>query len=166
MTARLDIALPRDDADWHWLADLWRSEWSGETMVTRGRVHRLRDLSALIAREGDRRVGAVTFRVEGDECELLSLNASEPGRGVGGELLEAVEQVALDAGCRRLWLITTNDNLDALRFYQRRGFRLAALHPGAVDRARALKPAIPEAGNFGIPIHDEIELEKWLSEDF
>jgi GNAT superfamily N-acetyltransferase len=162
MAKDLEITPPRDYADRHWLADLWRSEWSGETMVTRGRVHRLRDLSALIAREGDRRVGAVTFRVEGDECELLSLNASEPGRGVGGELLEAVGQAARNAGCRRLWLITTNDNLDALRFYQRRGYRLAALRPGAVDDARRLKPTIPEVGNFGIPIHDEIELEKRL----
>jgi GNAT superfamily N-acetyltransferase len=162
MAPRLEVAPLRDDADRRWLADLWRSEWSGETMVTRGRVHRLRDLSALIARDGDRRVGAVTFRIEDDECELLSLNASEPGRGVGGELLGAVEQAARGAGCRRLWLITTNDNLDALRFYQRRGFRLAALHPGAVDQARSLKPAISEVGNFGIPIHDEIELEKRL----
>ena len=63
-------------------------------------------------------------------------------------------------GLRRLWVLTTNDNVDALRFYQRRGFRLSALRPGAVDEARRqLKPEIPELGEYGIPIRDEIELE-------
>ena len=64
------------------------------------------------------------------------------------------------SGARRLWLITTNDNVDALRFYQRRGFRLVRVHAGAVDRSRAaLKPGIPEAGDHGIPLRDELELE-------
>ncbi|MGD8245715.1 MAG: hypothetical protein PVG25_02965 [Anaerolineae bacterium] len=60
---------------------------------------------------------------------------------------------------QRIWLITTNDNLAALRFYQRRGFSLVAVHPGAVDQARTLKPEIPAIGHSGIPIRDEIELE-------
>ena len=65
------------------------------------------------------------------------------------------------AGCTRLWVITTNDNVNALRFYQRRGFCLVTVHRGAVDRSRAtLKPEIPAAGAYGIPLRDEIELEK------
>ena len=65
------------------------------------------------------------------------------------------------ASGRRVWLVTTNDNLEALRFYQRRGFRLAQLRCGAVDEARRhLKPAIPASGFFGIPVHDEIVLEQ------
>jgi GNAT superfamily N-acetyltransferase len=72
----------------------------------------------------------------------------------------AVKDIARDAGCRRLWVVTTNDNLDALRFYQRRGFRLRLIRPGAVDRSRELlKPEIPTTGTFGIPLRDEIELE-------
>lgn len=68
--------------------------------------------------------------------------------------------MARRAGCTRLWLVTTNDNLDALRFYQRRGFRLSRLRPGAVDLSRqTLKPEIPEVGTFGIAIRDELELE-------
>jgi hypothetical protein len=59
-----------------------------------------------------------------------------------------------------VWLTTTNDNLDALRFYQRRGFRISAVRPRAVERARAtLKPEIPEVGAYGIPVRDEIDLE-------
>jgi ribosomal protein S18 acetylase RimI-like enzyme len=82
---------------------------------------------------------------------------------VGSGLLRLAEQVASERGCRRLWLITTNDNVDALRFYQRRGFRLAALHRGAVDDSRArLKPEIPTVGDHGIPLRDELELDKDL----
>jgi hypothetical protein len=63
-------------------------------------------------------------------------------------------------------VITTNDNVDALRFYQRRGFRLAALHQGAVDDSRArLKPEIPEIGEHRIPLRDELDLELELVPD-
>jgi ribosomal protein S18 acetylase RimI-like enzyme len=82
--------------------------------------------------------------------------------GVGTALLQLVEQAA-QQGCGRLWLVTTNDNVDALRFYQRRGFRLAALRRGAVDDGRArLKPEIPTVGDYGIPLRDELELDKPL----
>jgi RimJ/RimL family protein N-acetyltransferase len=81
-------------------------------------------------------------------------------RGVGTALIDEAKRIATQAGCRRLWLITTNDNVDALRFYQRRGFRLAKLHCGAVDDSRArLKPEIPETGHHRIPLRDELELE-------
>ena len=59
-----------------------------------------------------------------------------------------------------MWLVTTNDNLDTFRFYQRRGFRLTELRVGSVDKARRhLKPSIPSVGYFGIPPHDELVLE-------
>jgi hypothetical protein len=81
---------------------------------------------------------------------------------VGSALLDAAAATARAEGCARLRLITTNDNLDALRFYQRRGFRLVALRPGAVDVARVLKPQIPRTGDFGIAVRDELELEREL----
>jgi len=91
------------------------------------------------------------------------LHADVRGRGVGTALIAEAKRVATQAGCRRLWLITTNDNVDALRFYQRRGFRLATLHRGAVDDSRArLKPEIPEIGDHRIPLRDELELEHEL----
>jgi ribosomal protein S18 acetylase RimI-like enzyme len=105
----------------------------------------------------------LTYVVDGDSCEVLTLHARERLGGTGTALIEAVERVAVEAGCRRLWLVTTNDNVDALRFYQRRGFRLAALRAGAVDEAReALKPEIPRVGDHGIDLRDELELEKLL----
>jgi GNAT superfamily N-acetyltransferase len=153
-------AAGQDDAVW--LAEFWRERWSGVVVVSRGRVHRLSEFPVLIAWDGGERVGAATYRIDGDEAELVSLDAVVAGMGVGAALMAAVEREAREAGARRLWLITTNDNVDALRFYQRRGFRLVRLHVGAVDAARRLKPAIPEIGEYGIPIHDELELERWL----
>jgi GNAT superfamily N-acetyltransferase len=95
------------------------------------------------------------------QCEILTLHAGQQWRGAGTALIEAVGQLARRQGCTRLWVITTNDNVDALRFYQRRGFCLVRVHRGAVDRSRAaLKPEIPAVGAYGIPLRDEIELER------
>jgi GNAT superfamily N-acetyltransferase len=122
---------------------------------------------ALLAEDqrGGRLLGVLTYVVDRDraQCEVLTLHAVQQWRGVGTALLQLVEQVAVRQGCGRLWLVTTNDNVDALRFYQRRGFRLAALRRGAVDDGRArLKPEIPTVGDYGIPLRDELELDKQL----
>ena len=85
------------------------------------------------------------------------------GQGIGSSLMDAVKKAAISAGCGRLWLITTNDNMSALRFYQKRGFRLAALYLNALDRSRLLKPQIPLFGKDGIPLRDEIELDMSLA---
>jgi GNAT superfamily N-acetyltransferase len=123
------------------------------------------DHLALIATdESGALLGLATLRIAEDVCELLTLHTREQWQGTGTRLLEAALRIALDRGCHRLFLITSNDNVDALRFYQRRGFRLVALHPGAVDDSRRrLKPEIPELGEYGIPIRDELVLERELA---
>jgi GNAT superfamily N-acetyltransferase len=127
----------------------------------RGELLNALDYPALIAEEDGRLLGVLTFIVRGNECEVLTIHTIKQWRGAGTALIAEVERIAARQGCNRIWLITTNDNLDALRFYQRRGFRLAAVYPGAVDFSRAnIKPEIPELGEFGIPLRDEIELEK------
>ncbi len=105
--------------------------------------------------------GVLTYDIAGGECEILTLHAASQWGGAGTALVRAVQGIAARAGCHTLWVLTTNDNVDALRFYQRRGFRLSALRPGAVDEARrTLKPQIPLTGSYGIPIRDEIELSQ------
>jgi ribosomal protein S18 acetylase RimI-like enzyme len=132
-------------------------------MVTRGTAQRLTEAMTLIARYVGEPVGAATFvGTPASAVALLSLHATVPRRGVGSALLAAVEDRARADGVERVWLITTNDNVDALRFYQRRGYRIVAVDAGAVDEARRLKPGIPEVGAYGIPIHDEIQLQKML----
>jgi GNAT superfamily N-acetyltransferase len=122
------------------------------------------DYPALLAEDDDGHLLGMLTYVPGrrwEQCEVLTLHATEQWHGAGTALVEAVEQLAAQHGCARLWVITTNDNIDALRFYQCRGFFLAAVHRGAVDDSRSrLKPEIPVAGAYGIPLRDEIELEK------
>jgi GNAT superfamily N-acetyltransferase len=119
---------------------------------------------SLLAWSGEQLVGVATYVVEDGECELLTLHARHQRSGIGTALVSAVVDVARAAGCRRLWVVTTNDNVDALRFYQRRGFRLAGLRPGAVAESRQmLKPEIPLMGEHGIELRDELELEMDLS---
>lgn len=109
-------------------------------------------------------IGVATYLIDGRNCELLTLHVSTRQAGIGSALLAAVRASATDAGCSRLWVVTTNDNLEALRFYQRRGFRLARVRPGAVDRSReTLKPEIPRSGAHGLPLRDELELEMTLA---
>ena len=138
--------------------------WGSVHIVTRGRLHDASRLAGLVALRGEARTGLLTYRVEGAACEVVSLNALEPDRGVGTALIEAVLEIARRAGCRRLWLVTSNDNIPARGFYERRGFTVAAVHAGAIAEARKIKPEIPERGVGGVPITDEIELEMLLDE--
>jgi ribosomal protein S18 acetylase RimI-like enzyme len=152
----------RDD-ERGWAAHALREAWGSEVVVYgSGRERRPAVLPALVADADGERAGLATYAPEGDAAELVTLNAFTVGAGVGGALVEAVADAARAAGCTRLRVTTTNDNLPALRLYQRHGFALAALHPGAADRARERKPDIGTVGHAGIPIRDELELERAL----
>ena len=146
-------------ADRDWVARHVAEHWGAEIVVAHGTIHQPADLPGFVAEFDGEVAGLITYHVAGDSCEIVTLDSLSEGQGIGTALIEAVKTAASAAGCRRLWLITTNDNLHALGFYQKRGFRLVAVHPGAVDAARKLKPKIPPIGNDGIPIRDEIELE-------
>ena len=133
-------------------------------VVAHGTIFRPSELPGFIASCEGGPVGLVTYYIERNDCEIVTLNSIRKGSGVGSALLERVKRAARESGCSRVWLITTNDNLAALRFYQRRGFHLVRVYPGAVDESRKLKPEIPQVGEDGIPIRDEIELEMLLNE--
>jgi len=152
------LVRPADDRDREWVARLLETRWGSTKLVSRGRAHDAAGLPAFLAEESGARIGLATYRLDDDDAELISLDALTPGKGIGSALLAAVLDAASEHGCQRLRVITTNDNLDAIRFYQRRGLRLMTVHPNAVDDARAMKPQIPEVGHFGIPLCDEIEL--------
>jgi len=153
---------PLAGEDRDWVRRLVIERWGAPSVVAHGVAYHPEALPGFYALCEGARVGLVTQHIAGDACEIVTLDSLREGIGIGAALIAAVRQAALAAGCRRLWLVTTNDNLPALRFYQKRGFRLAALRPGAVDAARRIKPQIPLIGLDGIPIHDEIELEMIL----
>lgn len=148
--------------DVQWAEATWTERWGSARVVTRGRLFDARTLPAFIAWLGDQRAGIATYRIDGDQCELVTLDAIIEGHGVGSALIDAVANTARLSGCSRLWLITTNDNTHALRFYQRRGLHISAIYPNAIEESRKLKPEIPLIGDDDIPIRDEIELELLL----
>jgi ribosomal protein S18 acetylase RimI-like enzyme len=136
------------------------SEW-GPAVARLGELLDLDELPAFVAEvEGDP-AGLLTWRhdAEAGTVEVVGIEAWTRGRGVGAALLRAVRSEARRLGVHRLWLITNNDNLDAMRFYQRRGWQLVAVHRTGADRSRAVKPSIPLVGDHGIPVHHEVELE-------
>jgi ribosomal protein S18 acetylase RimI-like enzyme len=153
-------ALREDERSW--AADVVRESWGADVVVGAGREFHPAQLPAVVAEAGGERAGLATYAVDGDACELVTLDALSIGAGIGAALVEAVAAAARAAGCSRVHLVTSNDNLPALRLYQRHGFRLTTLRPGAVDDARRSKPEIALTGHAGIPIRDELELERTL----
>ncbi len=145
--------------------DAFLAEHNADLVARRGVLVDARRHPALIVEADGAIEGVLTWVLEGPSMEVLTLHAAQPWAGTGSALIAAARRVAEASGARRLWLITTNDNVDALRFYQRRGFRLVGVDARAVDRSRStLKPAIPEVGAHGIPLRDELELELRLDD--
>ena len=155
---------PLNTEDREWVRQFTIEHWGDTLVVALGKVYHPETLPGFVAVLKENQVGLLTYLLEEEQCEIVTLDSTKPGIGIGTWLVQAVTEAARAAGCKRLWLITTNDNLHALRFYQKRGFRLAAVHRNAVDAARQLKPLIPLIGNDQIPLHDEIELEMMLEQ--
>jgi ribosomal protein S18 acetylase RimI-like enzyme len=147
------------EADLPWAEELLTEALGGRMQARRGELVDVLDLPGFVVERDGKPAGLLTYRSHDEGCELASIVVREEHRGAGTELVEALVREVGDRA--RIWLVTSNDNLDALRFYQRRGFRLVELRPGALDEARrTLKPQISETGAYGIPIRDELELER------
>ncbi len=136
-----------------------KESWAGPRVVSRGVIHDTRLEPGFAAIEDGAVIGHALYLITGDECELTVLESQREGRGAGSALIRAVMETARSAGCCRVWLITTNDNTHAIRFYQRFGFALKAVYLDALDEARKLKPQIPLTGCDGIPLRHEFEFE-------
>ena len=140
------------------VAGLLAGSWGTTAVVVHGVRYDAAELPGLLALREGRVAGLLTYTMGVDGLEVVTLDAVERGLGVGSALIDAAAGVAEEAGLERMWLVTTNDNLDALRFYQRRGLCISGVAPGAMAGNRQLKPTIPDIGAYGIPIRDEITL--------
>jgi GNAT superfamily N-acetyltransferase len=147
-----------DHADRDWVDRVLRECWGGPMVVADGQVFEAARLPGLMPAIGQGCCCTRSSRI----VRSWLIDALEPHRGIGTALLAALIERLRPLGVQSLHLTTTNDNLDALRFYQRQGFTLGELEPGAIDRARALKPSIPAMGAYGIPIRDGLRLVRWL----
>ncbi|HOK43965.1 MAG TPA: GNAT family N-acetyltransferase [Thermoclostridium caenicola] len=144
------------------VAGLLSELWGSEIIVSRGKVYHAANLPGFLAWVDGQIKGMITYHIENDQCEIVTLDSMLENFGIGSALVDSVVQKARTAGCRRVWLITTNDNIHAIRFYQRRGFDMAALHRNAIEESRKIKPQIPLKGLDDIPIRHEIEFELCL----
>ncbi|MBY0597433.1 GNAT family N-acetyltransferase [Bacillus bingmayongensis] len=142
------------------IALFMRENWRSTLMVSRGRVHHLDQLPGFVASEDNRIVGIITYEMKENNCEIVSLDSLKEKKGIGTKLVECVIDIAKKQCCKKVWLITTNDNTNALRFYQKRGFMMTNLYTDAVKEARKIKREIPLIGYDNIAILHEIQLEK------
>lgn len=142
-----------------WIKKLFKKRWGGEPIITRGRTHWIKDLHGYIAEINRGKVGLITYKIKGKELEIVSLDGLLKRRGAGTKLVKKIINLAKRKKLKRIWLITTNDNLKALGFWQKSGFVLVKVYPNALEVSRKLKPEIPQIGNYGIPTRDEIKLE-------
>jgi ribosomal protein S18 acetylase RimI-like enzyme len=150
---------PLSDKDRAWAVHVETESWGTPVVARLGELVDPTGLPGFVAVLDGRRAGLVTYALRGDECEVVTIRSLREGRGIGRALLDAVRDAATDAGCARLWLITTNNNVRALELYQRWGMEIVAFHRNAVSVARRLKPSIPDHDVNGIPIAHELELE-------
>jgi ribosomal protein S18 acetylase RimI-like enzyme len=182
------VVRPLRREDREWVAHLLDERWGSTQIVSRGRALYGHLLPGFVAErplppEDDEspadapvdddeteenpavkmeKIGLLTYNIEEKSCEIVTLDSLEEGNGVGTALVDALKAAAKEGEIERLWLVTTNDNLPALKFWQKRDFQLMAVHRDAIAQARRLKPQIPIIGQEGIPIRDELELE-WIS---
>jgi ribosomal protein S18 acetylase RimI-like enzyme len=147
------------DSDRDEVARFIERHWRSRVVMSRGRAFQPHLGSGIIERRDGRLVGLLTYHVDNEGMEVLTLNSVLEGQGIGSALMLDAIEAARRNGCPKLWLTTTNDNLKAIGFYQRLGFRMTSINLGVVDEARKVKPQIPTHGERGVEIHDEIVME-------
>jgi len=146
----------QEDNDW--VKSVAEEQWGSEKIISGEKMHHILTLPGFIAEKDDKQVGVILYFVENSECEIVALYSLIKKNGIGTELIKKIIEKSKKENCKRVWVLTTNDNTYALRFYQKRGFVLSAVRINEIEKQRIKKP-IPQTGNDGIPIRDEIELE-------
>ena len=156
------ILRPLNPTDFNLVRQKTAESWGSATVVVHDAIYHPADLPGFGIFRGEEIIGLLTYQIENNSCEIITLNSWQEGEGIGSALLNEVKRTAIQSGCRRLWLVTTNDNTRALSFYQKRGFVIAGIRTNSLESSRRLKPEIPLVGCDGIPLRDEIDLEMFL----
>lgn len=141
----------------------FKEHWGSAQMIISTGIYHCDKLDGFIYEVDGTILGLLTYTIHEDALEVISLDSMKEGHGIGSKLMQEVEQFAKQRGIHKITLITTNDNLNALKFYQKRGYRIVKVIQDAVAKAREIKPSIPLIGNDEIPLTDELELVKHLT---
>jgi len=154
---------PHTPADRAAILELWNHFWDEDEMDCFDRTYRAVELPAFLACDGQRVVGVLSYATErawrAANIVALHVLPGYQGRGGAGRLIAALEEEAGSLGLARLIVATSNDNPVALFMYQRLGFRVTGIQVGAIGPDRVGEPHL---GVGGIPVRDEIRLEKWI----
>jgi len=150
------------DADRTAIKEFLKEHWGDSRLINSHSDHEGSELPGFIVYMDGFIVGLLTYHISGDSCELVSINSTLTARGIGSMMLRSLEDEAAQQGCKRIWAITTNDNLLAFRFYQKRGYVMKAVHENSLEKLRQSKPSIPLVGFDGMMMLSEVEMEKRL----
>jgi len=149
--------------DFEWIKELYTRTWSGDICVSRGKVQKVDDFTGgFVAETGGQNTGFITYTVTGPEVEITGMVSLKENSGIGSALVKAVIEMAKKQKLKKVCLVTTNDNLNGIGFWQKRGFKLVKVYPGSMEFVRKIKPAVPLIGENGKPLRDELELEMIL----
>lgn len=143
-----------DDA---WISERATKLWGSVEIISKEHIYNILNIPTIVGMVDGKPIGFASYIKEGTKCEIVALYSCLEKHGLGTALIEKVKEKAKKDGCSHVWLMTTNDNTKALRFYQKRGFVISAICINCMEEQRKRKP-IPLVGNEGIPIRDEIEL--------
>lgn len=141
------------------VANLMEKHWGGEPLVIRAKNYYPSKLDGMVAVKGEEIIGFLFYETQGVTLEIIVFEVFDKLQGIGTKMLQQLKRIAKENGCNKIYLMTNNDNLDALRFYQRRGFHICGIHLDSMKESRKMKPGIPMTGEYGIPLRDEIDLE-------
>jgi GNAT superfamily N-acetyltransferase len=130
--------------------------WGSDILVTRGNIYKANDLDGVLVYENGKIIGLGLYKIK-NNCEIILLETFIQNKGIGTKIIEKIKEIARKKGCKRVWLITSNENINAIRFYQKRGFHISNIYINAMDEARKIKPEIPKIAN-GIEIEFEINI--------
>ena len=132
--------------------------WGSEIIISRGKTYKVQDLDGILVYENGKIIGLGLYYIK-DDCEIVLLETFLQNKGIGTEIIEKIKEIVKTKGCKRIWLVTTNSNINAIKFYQKRGFYISNIYKNAMEKAREIKPEIPKIAENGIEIRDEIEFE-------
>lgn len=153
-----------NDGDRHLVSEFLIDNWYSTNISVRGKLIDASILDGFYVKNRNKIIGLVTYMIEDNTCEIITLDSKLENKGIGTELIKRVEEIVKQTNCNRIKLVTTNDNLNALKFYQKRGYHISNIYYNAMDEVRIIKPDVPKLGEDNIPLNDEIELEKILND--
>jgi ribosomal protein S18 acetylase RimI-like enzyme len=133
-------------------------KWGSDIIVSRGNSYKAEDLDGILVYDKEKIVGLGLYTIKNNSCEIVLLETFIQNIGIGSEIIEKIKEIAKIKNCERIWLVTTNNNINALKFYQKRGFHFSNIYINSMEEARKIKPEIPKTYD-GIEIRDEIEFE-------